>query len=80
MKAIVTKYLGPTHSRGSRIVATAEGGHRVTVPYDYGASDPHVVAALELARKVGWTGELIEGGLPDGRSCFVFAHSERHTI
>jgi len=80
MKAIVTKYLGATDYRGSRIVATAEGGHRVTVRYDHGASDPHNIAAVALCKKLGWTGELIAGGLPDGRCVYVFAHCERITI
>lgn len=38
MQAIVTKYLGPTNSRGSRIKATCEAGS-LSVPYDYGLSD-----------------------------------------
>lgn len=35
--AIVTKYHGPTDSRGSRITASANG-LRVTVPYNYALS------------------------------------------
>lgn len=73
MKAIQTKYLGPTNFRGSRIVATAEGGHRLVIPYDYGANDHgHSEAAIQLARKIGWTGEMVSGGLPDGSTCWVF--------
>jgi len=80
MKAILTRYLGPTNSRGSRIVATAEGGHRATVPYDYGARDPHAIAALALCQKLGWKGELVNGGLPNGDNVWVFTNgSERVT-
>jgi hypothetical protein len=39
MKAIITKYIGPTNSHGSRFKATAEGGRgtplTITVPYNY---------------------------------------------
>lgn len=77
MKAIVTKYHGYTDNRGSRISATAEGGNRVVVPYDHSASNPHAQAALALCAKVGWEGDLIEGGLPNGDNVYVFAGSER---
>lgn len=33
--AIVTKYLGPTNTRGARIVATSVGGRRVTIGYPH---------------------------------------------
>lgn len=75
MKAIRTKYLGPTNFRGSRIVATAEGGHRLVIPYDYGANDHgHGEAAIQLARKLGWRGEMVAGGLPDGSTAWVFTN------
>lgn len=75
MKAIQTHYLGPTDYRGSRIVARAEGGNRVVVPYPYELSGEAVyrVAAEALRDKLGWTGELVGGGLPDGGYAFVFA-------
>ena len=77
MKAIWTTYHGPTNSRGSRITAAAEGS-RVTVPYDYGAKDPHHTAALALCAKMGWTGDLITGGRPDGKgNVYVFVDDER---
>jgi len=38
MQAIVTKYLGATNTRGSRIKATCEAGS-LTVPFDYSGSD-----------------------------------------
>lgn len=76
MKAIQTK------SRGSRIVATAEGGHRLMIPYDYGANDHgHSEAAILLARKIGWTtGEMVSGWLPDGSTCWVFTDGTRIDI
>jgi hypothetical protein len=80
MKAIVTTYHGPTNTRGSRIIAKAEGGHRVSVPYSHELSGDAVyaIAARKLCDKLGWKGELISGGLPNGDVVFVFAdNSER---
>ena len=82
MKAITTKYYGPTNTRGSRIRATDHDGHSVTVPYDYSKShtDVHAVAALALCKRMNWTGELIAGHTNDG-CVFVFANStERYAI
>lgn len=76
MKAIVTKYRGPTDRRGSRITAKADGAS-VAVPYKYGSHNPHHDAALALCRKMGWTGDLICGGMPDGDgNVYVFANDE----
>jgi hypothetical protein len=81
MKAIQTKYHKATNTRGSRISATAEGGHRVNIPYPNELSGEacHAAAAIELCRKLQWVGDLIGGGLPNGDYCFVFAKSDRYT-
>jgi hypothetical protein len=68
-QAIVTKYFGPSNSRGSRIKAKAAAGS-VTVPYDHGlnADENHDVAAIKLAEKYHWLdngSELVGGGLAD---------------
>ena len=54
MKAIVTKYHGATDTRGSRISAIAEGGHRVSVGYDSGLEliDNHAEAVRKLCAKL----------------------------
>jgi len=67
MKAIWTKYIGPTNFRGSRVKASAEGVS-VTVGYDDGLNrdDAHDRAALALCAKMGWPGGLVRGGRPDG--------------
>lgn len=66
-QAIVTKFLGPTNSRGSRIKATASAGS-IIVPWDYGLGidDNHRAAAKALADKFGRGGTWIGGGMPDG--------------
>lgn len=67
-QAIVTKYHGPTNTRGSRISATADAG-RITVPYHYGMSQEanHRAAAEALTVKLEWEGELVGGSMPGGK-------------
>lgn len=73
MQAIVTKYLGATMTRPSRIKASCSSGS-ITVTYPDGNSlyAPHRVAAEQLRDKMGWNGKLIGGGMPGGGFCFVF--------
>jgi len=64
-QAIVTRYLGPTNHRGSRVVARASAG-RVFIEYEPGKSPAgnHRDAAFKLAAKFGWVGTWLEGELP----------------
>lgn len=77
MQAIITKYLGPTNNRGSRIVAKCERG-RIIVSWDYklNVNENHKAARDALLRrfiredvekygptsKSGWDGKWIMGG------------------
>jgi len=80
MKAIWTKYIRATDTRGARIKAEAEGVKSLTISY-WADDDAHAAAALALARREGWTGTLIEGGRPDGKGdVFVFADSRARAI
>jgi hypothetical protein len=74
MKAISTRYLGPTNYRGARITAFDSDRNRITVSYPHGLSGEavHRVAAEALRDKMGWTGRLIGGATRDGY-VFVFA-------
>lgn len=77
-QAIVTTYKGPTGTKGSRIYAKCAAG-RTSVPYPHEESEgapAHYIAAKTLADKLGWKGELIPGGLPDGSYVFVFLPEE----
>ena len=79
MKAITTKYFGPTYSRGSRIKAYAEGVSTHTMSYDSSSRNVHRMAAQELADRMGWKDSLVQGGLPDGckhHQVFVFVPDE----
>ena len=76
MKAIKTKYKGPTDTRGSRIIASDEDGNRITISYPYELSGEavHRKAAEALCDKMQWTGKdsLIAGSLKNG---YVFVFS-----
>lgn len=78
MQAIVTKYLGPTNTKGGRIKARCDAGSLTIGFHDGdGREDPHDRAARLLAEKLGWTsdlyGQLAVGELPDGTgNAYVF--------
>lgn len=79
MKAIQTKYLGPTNTRGARIKASAEGVPSRFYPYDYNwdASDGHRRAAIQFIGALGWGKNwrvqgLASGALPDGSYAHCF--------
>jgi hypothetical protein len=79
MQAILTKYLGPTSSRGARIIAKAVSGS-VTIGWDHGLDDAenHRTAAKLLQLKLvdatdkHWQREMVSGCLPDGSYAHVF--------
>ena len=78
MQAILTKYLGPTNTRGGRIKATAAAGSiTIDYPHELSCGQPaHRAAAEALVKKLGWDapqyGTLLGGCLPDGCYCFIF--------
>lgn len=73
MKAIETRYFGPTDRRGARIKATDGDGNNVTISYPYELSGEavHRQAAEALRDKMQWKGELVGGSTKRGY-CFVF--------
>jgi len=77
MQAIITKYFGPTNSRGSRIKAQcAAGSITIDYPHELSGRACHAVAAKALLNKLNWTdptyGALMGGQLPNGDYAFVF--------
>lgn len=73
-QAIVTKFLGPTNSHGSRIKASASAGS-ITIPWNHGLNPDanHARAARALAERYGWKGDWYCGGMPDRTgSSYVF--------
>lgn len=81
--AIETKYIGPTNTRPSRIVATTANGQRVVMTYNTACDSSgnkdteaaHRYVAEILQAKAGWPGKLIAGGTKAGY-VFVFADKE----
>lgn len=75
MKAIITKYHGPTNCKGSRITASDSGGNKVTIGYPYELSGEEVyrAAAVKLCEKMKWDTNLLGGSTKDGY-VFVFAN------
>ena len=85
MKAIETRYMPCTNTRGSRIKAMAEGGNAITIPYPHELSGAaaHAAAAVALCKKMGWTnhGGLVSGGnVKNTGYVFCFADSETFAI
>jgi len=66
--AIETRYIGPTNTRGSRYKAFTESGRSVTIHAadSLSAQENHRAAARALCDKMGWDGELLEGGSTRG--------------
>ena len=73
MKAIRTKYLGPTNTKGSRIRASDEDGNSITIgyPHELSGEAVHRAAAEALCAKMNWAGAMVAGSLKDGY-VFVF--------
>ena len=85
MQTISTKYLGPTNTRGSRVVAIASGNRAFRTWVSAGMSrsdnEPHEEAARKLAGKLEWKGEMIGGHTKDGMVwVFVDPVSPRITL
>ena len=78
MKAIVTKYHGPTDFKGSRISASDSDGNRVFISYPHELSGEavHRLAADALCKKMGWTGKLVSGWTKEGY-VFVFTGEDK---
>ena len=77
MKAICTRYIPATDTKGARVRASAHGVRSIFISH-WSADDSHLEAARALARKYNWSGTLVRGGLPDGRGdCFVFINGQR---
>jgi hypothetical protein len=69
MQYIETKFLSPTNHKGSRIKAfSSYGKDSVTISWDYSldVEQNHAKAAMKLAEELGWFGEYVCGGSPNG--------------
>ena len=77
MRAIITKYKGPTTFKGGRIIASSEKA-RFTLPYPHelNVRQAHRAAAVGLCKKMDWGNcdKLVGGGMDKGYA-FVFVPS-----
>lgn len=64
MKAIRTRFYGPSNFKGSRYMATDGDGHSITLNtnYELNSDANHERVANALMRKMGWPNELVGGG------------------
>lgn len=80
-QAIVTRYIGPSNVRGSRIKATC-AAKSITRGYDsaLNVDENHEAVALELQNLLGWTGKdygTLQGGcMKNGDYCWVLVLAE----
>lgn len=78
-QALITKYLGPTNSRGSRVKASCEA-ISITVSWDHALSAPanHEKAAQALVEKCKLQGgsPWVGSALPDGRGYAFVAQGQ----
>ena len=77
---IMTKYLGPTNTRGSRVKATSGSGKSITVAWDHEADADmnHARAAIHLAStlwNVAADTLTLRGGCHDGCDGFAWTVS-----
>ena len=66
MVAIVTRYHGPTNTKGTRYSASAQG-YKVYVAIDHALDEEenHRQAAVKLCKKIGWDADRFFGGFMD---------------
>lgn len=66
MKAITTKYYGPTNTRGSKIIAS-DGDNRIQLHWDdsLNSDENHVAAAKAFCAKLNWKGKMATGWTKD---------------
>lgn len=88
MQAIITTFLPPTNTRGSRYKAACDAGSIiVSANHTLNITENHIAACQALQRKIAeankakyhttadtWEQPMISGTIPDGRHVHVFAH------
>ena len=80
MVAIETHWIGPTNTKGSRYVATANTGNRVVMSCDYSLADTqnHARVAYALKQKLNWghCGPMIGGHTKKGMAWIFTKNAE----
>jgi len=87
MQAIITRFIGPTNTRGSRYKASCEAGTlTVSADYELDAEQNHVAVCRALCQQVAdankvkygttfdvWEMAMVHGQIPSGEYVHVFA-------
>ena len=79
MKAIFTRFIPCTNTKGSRIAAFDSDNNRVTIAYNHSAKndDRYREAAIALVHKMNWAPVVLaEGGTKEG-SVFVMLPAQQ---
>ncbi|QYW02541.1 hypothetical protein CPT_Silvanus_067 [Stenotrophomonas phage Silvanus] len=85
MQAIITKYYGPTNTKGARIVAKCSAGSFSHGYHSFDGDvrheqDRHHVVARMLADRLGWNtdayGKIVTGQLHTGDYVHVFTEGK----
>jgi hypothetical protein len=82
MKAIETKYLSPTNTKGARYTAFDLDGNRVTKPakYNLDSYQNHERVATLLKMKMGWDGKTVSGATKNGYAFVFVEESDVHPL
>lgn len=77
-QAITTKYVGPTDTRGSRVIASCDA-KRIIVSWSHlmNVDDNHIAAARKLASELGWSGAWHGGSTKGSGFCFVWQDTKQ---
>jgi hypothetical protein len=73
MKAIVTKYLPASNSKGARIKASDSDGNSITVSYPqecHTELEASRTAANALCEKMNWKGNMVSGQIRIGLTTY----------
>jgi hypothetical protein len=78
-QTITVKYLEPTNYRGGRYKAISTSGISITIPklHEHNSEQGAALAALQLAKKLNWSGTLV-GGCNADTYVFVFVPFHRY--
>ena len=84
MKAILTKWLGATNTKPTRIKAYDADGNSLTMSYNQSRGDSDSVLHGEVVRalikKLDWNCEILGDGYIKGGRCFVLTHKTERSI
>jgi len=84
MKAIQTRYLAPTNTRGARVRAwdAVDVQNSITLPWNYSkdTDDNHDFAVFKLCEKMAWKGKLARGSLANDGNVYVWVEPQSTLI